>query len=130
MNTKKKIIVPCSGIGKGFGSVTREATALITDRLHPDRYRTVCLPLFVIGDEEAVRLVRESEVVTIDGCPKRCATVGVREAGGAPVMEIMVPKVLAENPTHKPGSVLDIGEGGRLLANDIAGRILQLEEKE
>lgn len=123
----KKVVVPCSGIGKAFGTVSREATYLLTEQMRPDQFRTVCLALVMAGDEETVRLVKESDVFTIDGCPKKCATVCVKHAGGNVVKETIVPKILAEHKGHKPGTVLDIGEGGALLAKDIAESILSEE---
>ena len=121
----KKVVIPCSGIGKAFGTVAREATYLLSDGEYADRFATICLPLLMAEDEESKRIVTESEVYTLDGCPKKCASVLVKHAGGHPVMEIMTPKVLAENREHKPDTVLDIGSGGQLLANDIVNLILQ-----
>ncbi|MFW9967717.1 MAG: putative zinc-binding protein [Candidatus Thorarchaeota archaeon] len=120
----KKVAIPCSGIGKAFGTVAREATYLLTDSDHSNEYMTICLPLLMTDDQESKRIVMESDVYTIDGCPKKCATVLVKHAGGNPIMEIMAPKVLADNREHKPGTVLDIGDGGRLLASDITKQIL------
>ena len=121
--SQKKIVIPCSGIGKAFGTVSREATYLLIEELNPREYRTMCLPLLVAGDEEAIKMLHSSVIVTIDGCTKQCATVSVKKSGGAIKKEILVAKVLAANRDHKPGTVLDIGEGGRLLAQDIANEI-------
>jgi uncharacterized metal-binding protein len=121
--SQKKIVIPCSGIGKAFGTVSREATYVLTEELNPREYRTMCLPLLVAGDEEAIKMLHSSEIITIDGCPKQCATVSVKKSGSAIKKEILVAKVLAANRAHKPGTVLDIGEGGRLLAQDIANEI-------
>jgi len=118
-------VIPCSGIGKTFGSVAREAAHLLADSEHSDEYTTICLPLLMTEDVESKRIANESQVYTIDGCSKRCASTLVKHAGAKPVLEIMVPKVLARNREHKPGTVLDIGEGGRLLAEDVAQLILE-----
>ena len=121
----KKVVIPCSGIGKAFGTVAREATYLLSDGEHSDKFMTICLPLLMTDDEESKQAVLESDVYTIDGCPKKCASVLVKHAGGTPVMEIMTPKVLAANKEHKPETVLDIGSGGTLLADDIVNLILE-----
>ncbi|UCE08977.1 MAG: hypothetical protein JSW61_08255 [Candidatus Thorarchaeota archaeon] len=120
----KKVVIPCSGIGKAFGAVAREATYLLTDSDHSNEYVTICLPLLMTDDVESKQRVTESNVYTVDGCPKRCASILVRHAGGKPVMEIMTPKVLAANKEHKPETVLNIGDGGQLLATDIVNLIL------
>ena len=126
----KKVVVPCSGIGKAFGAVSREATHLLTDGTHSSDYRTLCLPLLMTEDAEIKRVIEDSEVYTIDGCPAKCASTLVEHAGGKPVMEIMVPKVLAVNRDHKPNTVLDIGDGGRLLCQDIVKIVLGSGGKE
>ncbi|MHA1970461.1 MAG: putative zinc-binding protein [Candidatus Thorarchaeota archaeon] len=120
----KKVVIPCSGIGKAFGQVAREATYLLTDSEHPDKFKTICLPLLMADDEESKQIVLESDVYTIDGCPKKCASVLVKHVGGTPVMELLTAKVLAKNREHKPESILDIGEGGKFLTEDIARIIL------
>lgn len=121
----KKVVIPCSGIGKAFGAISREATHLLAEGVHSDDYRTICLPLLMTEDAEAKRIIQVSEVYTIDGCPAKCASTLVEHAGGKPVMEIMVPKVLAVNKEHKPETVLDIGDGGRLLCQDIVKMVLE-----
>ena len=125
MSEAKKIVIPCSGIGKAFGTVSREATYQLTETGHREEYRTICLPLLVAGDSEAINLLKKSSVITIDGCSKKCATLSVERVGVNVSMEVMVPKVLAKNTDHKPGSVLDIGPRGVLLATDIVNKILE-----
>ena len=124
MSEAKKIVIPCSGIGKAFGTVTREATYQLTENLYREEFRTVCLPLLVAGNQEAIDLLKTSRVFAIDGCPKKCATVSIERIGAKVAMEIMVPKILAENTDHKPDSVRNIGSGGILLAKDIVKKIL------
>lgn len=125
MSGTKKIVIPCSGIGKAFGTVAREATYQLTETDHRDEFRTICLPLLVAGDQEAIDLLKKSNVYTIDGCPKKCATLSVERTGVNVTMEVMVPKVLAKNIDHKPDSVRDIGPNGVLLATDIIHMILE-----
>ncbi len=120
----KMVIIPCSGIGKAFGTVAREATYLLTDSEYSDECVTICLPLLMTDDAESKQIVTESQVYTIDGCPKKCASALVKYAGGEPVLEVIVPKVLAENKEHKPETILEIGENGHLLARDIMNLIL------
>lgn len=119
----KRLIVPCSGIGKALGAVTREVLQHLPDSKNQHDYTTICLPLLMTDDEESKQTVLNSEVYTIDGCSKKCASVLVRHVGGTPEMEILTAKVLAEHRDHKPDTVLDIGDGGQLLAKDIAKTI-------
>lgn len=125
MSREKRLLIPCSGIGKAVGEVTREAAWLIMEKLRPKAFETLCLPLMMTDEDDVGELVRNAEVFTIDGCPKRCATVSVEHVGGKVVHEVLVVKVLAKNRTHKPKSIIDLGEGGRLLAQDVANELLE-----
>ena len=44
---KKVIIVPCSGVGKPFGTITREAAYQVTEEDRPERTQIVPLSLLV-----------------------------------------------------------------------------------
>lgn len=125
MSDAKRVVIPCSGIGKAFGTVAREATYQLTETTLREEYRAICLPLLVAGDQKAIDLLKQSRVYTIDGCPKKCATLCVERIGVNVAMEVMVPKILAKNTAHKPESVLDIGPNGVLLAKDIVNEILE-----
>jgi hypothetical protein len=74
------VLVPCSGIGKTYGTVTREAAYIVTEDLRPATTQIVPLSLLVLGDAEALAAVRDAQVITLDGCKLACATVNVRSA--------------------------------------------------
>ena len=76
------VVLPCSGIGKVYGALARETTYELMERVRPGVVTTTCLPLLVIKDPEAVPLVTENPVITIDGCPKSCAQKSVEAVGG------------------------------------------------
>src|SRR5512136_2757063 len=76
------VIVPCSGIGKTYGTVTREAAYIVTEELRPEGTAIVPLSLLVLGDQEAHTAVQDAPVITLDGCKLACATINVRQAGG------------------------------------------------
>ena len=63
-------VVPCSGIGKVHGLISRETVYHVTDRLMPDQADTVCLALLVTGDPETRQKVQKTPCITLDGCPK------------------------------------------------------------
>ena len=66
------LVIPCSGIGKVHGLVSREATYSALEAL-PGQTDTVCLALLVQGDPETRERVRRLPSITVDGCPKLCA---------------------------------------------------------
>jgi uncharacterized metal-binding protein len=76
------LVIPCSGIGKVHGLISREAAYHVTDRLAPGQADTVCLALLVTGDPNARQTVQQTPCITIDGCPKLCAQKNVELSGG------------------------------------------------
>ena len=75
-------VIPCSGIGKVFGLMAREAALQVTDKLSPDTSETVCLAYIVTDDEAAREKVEGCKCITVDGCPALCAAKSVEHAGG------------------------------------------------
>ena len=76
------VVVPCSGIGKTFGSVSREAAYEVCDELRPDATRLLALSKLVLGEDEARERVRTGRTITIDGCKLMCAAKLVGQSGG------------------------------------------------
>ncbi len=114
------LVIPCSGIGKVHGLISREATYLVTDEIAPDRTDTLCLALLVMGDPEAVAAVQSHECVTIDGCAKACAQKNVEMAGGTVAKAIQVATAFKNHRGAKPGSATNLTEDGWAIARDIA----------
>ena len=71
-------IVPCSGIGKSYGTVTREAAYVVAEELRPETTTIVPPSLLVLGDEEARAAVQDARVITVDGCKLACARRAAR----------------------------------------------------
>ena len=124
---KRVMIVPCSGIGKAYGSVGREAMYQVIEELRPDVSDTVCLSLLTLGDADAQAEVRANPTITIDGCPKACAKVNVQAAGGKPAAEFRVFDVYRAHKELKVRSVSELGGSGRemarILAEEIAAKV-------
>jgi len=127
------LIIPCSGIGKAFGSVGREAAYVVTEELRPGCTSTVCLSLLTLGDEETQRRVRQHPTITIDGCPTACARVNVEQAGGKPEATFRVFDIFRQHKELKVRRVSDIGEAGkamaRILAEEVAHKVDELRNE-
>ncbi len=122
----KYIIIPCSGIGKAVGSITRRATYIVTDEMLPNDTDSICLPLLTIKDKETVQKIRENPCITIDGCVAQCAKKNVEHHKGRLYGEIKILDVIKENPKLKPGTVLDIGLEGEKLARKAAEKVVKI----
>lgn len=121
--TRKVIIVPCSGIGKPYGTVSREAAYEVTDELRPGETQLVPLALLVLGDEESRSVVAENPAITIDGCKLACAAKMVRQSGGKVAQEIAVLDVYRNHKDLKPQGIAELNEGGQKLARVLAEEV-------
>jgi uncharacterized metal-binding protein len=120
---QKVVIVPCSGIGKTYGTVSREAAYDLVDDLRPDNTQLVALSLLVLGDEAARAAVAASPAVTIDGCKLACATKMVRESGGIVAQDFAVLDVYRRHRDLKPQGIAELNEGGQKLAHALAEEV-------
>ena len=123
---KKLIIVPCSGIGKPYGTVSREAAYEVTADLRPAHTQLVPLALLVLGDEEYRSVVAENPAITIDGCKLACAAKMVRQSGGTIAQEIAVLDVYRRYKDLKPLGIAKLNEGGQKLASVLAEEVTTL----
>lgn len=123
-NAPRKIaIVPCSGIGKPYGSVSREAAYDVTEDLRPEKTQLVSLAMLVLGDESARAALAGAPAVTIDGCKLACATKMVQESGGTVAQDFAVLDVYRRYKQFKPQGIAELNEGGRQLARALAEEI-------
>jgi uncharacterized metal-binding protein len=120
----KVVVVPCSGIGKTYGAVSREAAYVVTEDLRPDNTQLVALSLLVLGDETARATVARNPAITIDGCKLACASKMVKENGGKVAQEIDILDVYRRHKEFKPQGIGVLNEGGLLLAKALAEEIV------
>jgi uncharacterized metal-binding protein len=117
------IIVPCSGIGKTYGTVSREAAYVLTEEVRPAETQLVALSMLVLGDESARAAVAANPSVTIDGCKLACATKMVKESGGEVTQDFAVLDVYRRYKQFKPQGIAALNEGGQQLAEALAQEI-------
>ncbi|HKZ86239.1 MAG TPA: putative zinc-binding protein [Anaerolineae bacterium] len=122
-NRKRVAIVPCSGIGKTYGTVSREAAYEVTEDMRPAETQLVPLSLLVLGDEAARAAVAETPAVTIDGCKLACATKMVKDSGGTVAQDFAVLDVYRRYKPFKPQGIAELNEGGQKLAHVLAEEI-------
>ncbi len=116
-------VIPCSGIGKAFGTVSREAAYELCENLRPADTTLVALSKLVLGEEDAMSRVRTNPAVTIDGCKLMCASKLVKHSGGVVVREVSVLDVFRRNKELNPEGIAELNEPGKELAQVIAAEI-------
>ena len=128
------LIIPCSGIGKVFGTIGREATYSIVEDLKKGETDTLCLSLLVLGDEEARHLVKIHKCIAVDGCPAGCAKKNLELSDAKLVASFRVVDMVREYRNLKPKSITFLDEDGRKMAGYLAEKIVskidELNEEE
>jgi uncharacterized metal-binding protein len=123
---RKVVIVPCSGIGKTYGTVSREAAYEVIEDLRPESSQLVALSMLVLGDENARDVVAASPAITIDGCKLACATKMVQESGGQVAQDFAVLDVYRRNRKLKPKGIAELNEDGQQLARVLAEEVSEV----
>lgn len=127
---QKVAIVPCSGIGKPYGTVSRMAAYQVVEEDRPEQTRLVPLALLVMGDDECKRIVAQSPAITVDGCPQACATKMVQKSGGRIIRGCPVMEMFRSHRELKPQGIAELNEDGEklvtLLAEEINGVVDKL----
>ena len=124
-NKTRVVVVPCSGIGKPFGTVSREAAYELCEELRPESTRLVALAKLVLGDAAARELVTRYPAVTIDGCKQMCASKMVKQSGGTVAQEVSVLDVFRRHKDLKPEGIADLNEAGLKLARVLAEEVTE-----
>ena len=123
------VIVPCSGIGKPYGTVSREAAYDVTEDLRPAETQLVALSKLVLGDEAACSAVASNPAITIDGCKLACATKMVLESGGSVEQDFAVLDVYRRYKQFKPQGIAELNDAGQQLAHALADEVVEIVDQ-
>lgn len=92
---KKKVgLISCSGEELPEGTLSRMVTLRVLEQLRPNDTVTLCLPLFLAGDDKERAFAKFYPTIAVDGCDKRCAARATEKYSAAPAASIVIPKVL------------------------------------
>ncbi len=129
MSEEKVYIIPCSGIGKAFGGMCREAAYIVVNELAPEKAAIECLPLIVKGKKEVIDALKANKIITIDGCTAKCAYTDVRVAVREPDAVFMSTDIVKKHRDLKPEKdILILGENAKVLSRKLAENIAEKVE--
>ncbi len=129
MSEEEKVaIVACAGMDKPLGSVARACAFKVVKELKPEDSVLVCIPPLVIGVNPHSEWIKKYPVITIDGCPERCATKIVAKNRGKIRGRVFIPQS-AQKHGLKPKTSAEIGPEGEKLAAKIADETVLLIDK-
>ena len=120
LSTTKVGIVSCSGEELPGGTVTRVATRLVLEKLRPDKTVTICLPLFLAGDEGERDFAKIYPTITIDGCDKRCAQRATANLSARPAYSIIVSDIVKKHPEIRLESCQKLTDEEMKIAQEVA----------
>ena len=122
---RRVMLVPCSGLGKSLGTVSREAAYEVVEDLRPDQTGLTPLSLLVLGDEDTQAEVVDNVAVAIDGCKLACASKMVEESGGQVARGFAVLEAYRRHRDFRPRGIAELNEGGKKLAHALAEEIAE-----
>jgi uncharacterized metal-binding protein len=122
---KRVVVVPCSGIGKTYGTVGREAAYELVETLRPDSSEVVALSLLVLGDADTQARVQAAPAITVDGCKLACASKMVTESGGRVAYEANVLDTFRRHRHLKPKGIAELNPAGEELARKMAEELAE-----
>jgi uncharacterized metal-binding protein len=121
---KKKVgLVSCSGEEFSEGTLARMATLRVLEHLRPNDTVTLCLPLFLAGNDKERAFARFYPTITIDGCDKRCAARATEKYSAKPTASIVIPEFLAAHNLKAPRSCRRLDADGERAADALAQHI-------
>jgi uncharacterized metal-binding protein len=127
METKpKKIgVLSCSGEAEAEGTIARNAVRLVMEKYRPGITVSLCLPLYLAGDEGERRFARTVPVITVDGCDKACARLATEKYSGEVEEAIDIGELLREWGVEEELSRSHPGELEWELADRVAREIVK-----
>lgn len=121
---KKKVgIIACSGEEIPEGTISRVAARMVLEELSPEDTVTLCLPLFLAGDENERAFARFYPTIAVDGCEKLCAKRATERYSGPVSGSIVVDELLEERGLSPGRSRRELDEEGQRSAEVIAEEI-------
>ena len=121
-------MIPCSGIGKVHGLVSREAVyRAIGDA--SEAADTVCLALLVTGDAETKQKVQQTPCITVNGCPSSAHTRTSSLSGGKITEGIRVYDTMKRHRGADFGSPTALSAEGWLVVEELAAEAVQAAKR-
>jgi uncharacterized metal-binding protein len=117
-------IIACSGEETPEGTVSRSAVRRVLEVLRPHDTVTLCLPLFLAGNEGERSFSRTHPTITIDGCDKQCARWGTEKHGGPVATALVVSEILGGGTAGLSRSLRGCGEADKDAVATVADRIV------
>jgi len=131
MSFKPKVgLISCSGEACSGGNISRAATLEVLHHLRPNETVTICLPLFLAGDDAERDFAKNFPTITIDGCNKFCAAKGTAKYSSEPAVRMNVEEYSGDSCTdsEERWKILKSSDLVADIAQSIASHVDKLRE--
>ncbi|MHB1457893.1 MAG: putative zinc-binding protein [Armatimonadota bacterium] len=105
--TMKVGVISCSGEEIPEGTISRLATRRVLELLRAGNTVTICLPLFLAGNEAEREFARTHPTITVDGCSKMCAKHATEKYSGTVSASLVVSDILNDGSAGYTRSTKD-----------------------
>jgi glycine cleavage system H protein len=123
--SKSYAILPCNGLDKCAGCITKEVALKITETTDSE---IICPVLYRIADARYNKIASEKPLLVLDGCATRCASKLASEKGLKISKKInIIDEAKSNNITIS--TTLRLGADELKLAKIITGNLTKVEEK-
>jgi len=120
---KKVGIIACAGEEMPEGTISRLAARTVLEELRPENTVTLCLPLFLAGDEKERAFARFYPTIAVDGCGKLCAKRATEKYSGPVSASIVVDELLEEGALSPGKNRRELDEDGQRALVVVAAEI-------
>jgi uncharacterized metal-binding protein len=117
---KKVGLIACSGEDFPEGTISRVATLKVLEQLRPEDTVTLCLPLFLAGEERERAFARFYPTIAIDGCDERCAARATGKYSAPPAASLVIMDLVAKNGLPQPHGLRRLDAAGEQVAQAVA----------
>jgi hypothetical protein len=127
---KRVGVIACCGEELPEGTLTRAVVRILMEEVKPDETATICLPLFLAGDEQERTFAQRFPTLTLDGCEKRCAKIGTEKYSHAVACGLVIPDVLKKLHLSMKGTREEFDPGlAQAVAIEVARKMDDLKRK-
>jgi len=122
--TSRYAVLPCNGLDKSVGCITREIALGLVEKSETD---LICPVMFRVSDARYTKIAADKPLLVLDGCATRCASKLAAEKGLKVAKKITVTEE-AKNRKVAVGKSLKLGDSDLRLAEAVVEELLK-EEK-
>jgi len=123
-------VIACCGEDLPEGTLTRAIVRVLMEEIKPNETATICLPLFLAGDEQERTFAQTFPTLTLDGCEKQCAKIGTEKYSHAVACGLIIPDILKKLHLDMKGTKDRYDPDlARKLALEVAKRMNRLKRK-